>query len=87
VVSPYHLALSQARADDLNSGLHQMLGHAKDRQGWARELRETHILLLQLDSDYGLNWIWGDCGSLEFWIKRSDLAARHFGAVIVKMVA
>ena len=35
------------------------------------------MLLLQIDSAKGFA-CWGDWGSLYFWIKRSDLAARRF---------
>lgn len=39
-------------------------------------------LLLQIDTDEaGPGWMWGDCGRLYFWIRRSDLAARAFDRV------
>ncbi len=39
------------------------------------------VLLLQLDTDEsGPGWMWGDSGTLFFWIRKQDLAARNFGA-------
>jgi uncharacterized protein YwqG len=35
-------------------------------------------LLLQIDSDDDPGWMWGDWGRLYYWIRRQDLAARHF---------
>lgn len=35
-------------------------------------------LLLQIDSDDKLGWMWGDVGRLYFWIRQHDLDARHF---------
>lgn len=35
-------------------------------------------LLIQLDSDDDLNVMWGDCGSLYFWIRESDAKAQRF---------
>jgi uncharacterized protein YwqG len=39
------------------------------------------ILLLQIDTDDNVNWMWGDCGRLYFWIKQADLVAQKFDAV------
>ena len=56
---------------------HQMLG-------WGREVQDVvhrhqdDVLLLQLDTDYGIRWMWGDCGVTQFWINSDDLAARRF---------
>jgi len=38
-------------------------------------------LLLQLDSEDAMNWMWGDCGRVYYWIRRDDLAARDFDRV------
>ncbi len=35
-------------------------------------------LLLQLDSDESQGWMWGDMGTLFYWIRKQDLAARRF---------
>ncbi len=40
------------------------------------------VLLLQLDTDeQGPGWIWGDSGSLYFWVRRPDLARLDFSNV------
>jgi uncharacterized protein YwqG len=39
------------------------------------------MLLFQIDTDEdesGPGWMWGDCGTLYFWIRRQDLAAKRF---------
>lgn len=42
-------------------------------------------LLLQLDSDDDLDWIWGDAGMLYFWIRKQDLEKRDFSNVWCEM--
>ena len=38
-------------------------------------------LLLQIDSeDENTDWMWGDCGRIYYWIRRSDLRDRKFDA-------
>jgi uncharacterized protein YwqG len=47
----------------------------------AVELRETAKdwqLLLQVDSDNNPMMMWGDAGTIYYWIKREDLAQRNF---------
>lgn len=39
---------------------------------------EDWQLLLQLDSDDRAQMMWGDCGRLYFWIRRTDLLGRAF---------
>ncbi|WP_203791215.1 YwqG family protein [Paractinoplanes rishiriensis] len=36
------------------------------------------ILLCQIDTDDDVGWMWGDVGTLYFWIRRQDLAAADF---------
>jgi uncharacterized protein YwqG len=36
---------------------------------------------MQLDTDYGMDWMWGDCGVLQYWITPEDLAERRFDRV------
>jgi uncharacterized protein YwqG len=36
------------------------------------------MLLLQLDTDDDLGFLWGDCGRLYFWIRHQDLDNRRF---------
>lgn len=38
-------------------------------------------LLLQIDTDEGPGWMWGDVGRIYFWIKRNDLASLRFDDV------
>ena len=38
-------------------------------------------LLLQVNSDREADWMWGDLGTLYFWIRGADLAARRFDNV------
>jgi uncharacterized protein YwqG len=35
-------------------------------------------LLLQLDNDDDLDWVWGDEGRLYIWCREQDIAARRF---------
>jgi uncharacterized protein YwqG len=35
-------------------------------------------LLLQLDSEDELDWMWGDAGTLYFWCRKQDIAAARF---------
>lgn len=56
---------------------HRMLGATTD--GPDRD----HVLLMQFDSDKGMDWMWCDVGVVQFWIKKADLAALHFDDVIV----
>lgn len=51
-------------------------GLMADRLGWAGQ---SWLLLLQLDSDDGLGWNWGDEGRLFFCIGDQDLSAGEFG--------
>ena len=39
------------------------------------------ILLLQVDSDEGVDLMWGDVGAIYYWIRSDDLARRHFDDV------
>jgi uncharacterized protein YwqG len=36
------------------------------------------LLLLQLDTDDEIGWMWGDVGTLYYWIRRQDLPAGRF---------
>ena len=62
-----------------------MLGAAQDIQGAPWRMKDSHILLMQFDTDDGLNWMWGDCGVLQYWITPADLKAWRFNKVIVTM--
>jgi hypothetical protein len=39
------------------------------------------VLLLHLDTDDATEMMWGDAGTLYFWIHQDDLAARRFDKV------
>jgi uncharacterized protein YwqG len=39
------------------------------------------MLLLQVDTDDEVGWMWGDCGTLYYWIRRPDLLAGRFDRV------
>ena len=39
------------------------------------------MLLLQVDTDDKAGWMWGDCGTLYYWIRRPDLLAGRFDRV------
>jgi uncharacterized protein YwqG len=36
------------------------------------------LLLLQLDTDDAIGWMWGDVGTIYYWIRRQDLIAGRF---------
>lgn len=65
------------------AGRHQMLGEGRNVQGAPERFRQSHVLLMQFDTDYGLNWMWGDCGALQFWITPGDLSNGRFDKVQV----
>jgi Domain of unknown function (DUF1963) len=70
------------RPDRISCTLHQMLGYGTEIHGEVRERADSHILLMQFDSDNGFGWMFGDCGVAQFWITPEDLAARRFDCVI-----
>lgn len=39
------------------------------------------ILLLQIDSDESIDLMWGDVGSIYYWIRHEDLARQRFDSV------
>ena len=59
---------------------HQMFGTADTVE--ASENREGQHLLLRLDRDNAVNWLWGDSGA-HFWIKPEDLENQRWGNVEV----
>ena len=64
---------------------HSMLGAAKNIQSAPERMKKSHILLMQFDSDYGMDWMWGDLGVLQYWITPEDLKKRQFDKVVVTM--
>jgi uncharacterized protein YwqG len=53
-------------------------GYKDSRAKQLKAGRSDWILLLQLDTDDDAGMMWGDCGMLYFWIKRSDLQESRF---------
>ncbi|EET48326.1 DUF1963 domain-containing protein [Thalassobium sp. R2A62] len=54
---------------------HMMLGN----KGMATNpTAGTGVRLAQFDSDYALQWMFCDCGIVDFWISEDDLAALNF---------
>jgi uncharacterized protein YwqG len=43
-----------------------------------REQSSNWRLLLQLDCDDGLEWMWGDGGMVYFWCREDDIGERRF---------
>lgn len=61
---------------------HQMFGYGFDYQYRPKEC-EGKLLLLQLNTDYSMFWMFADCGNIHFFIDPDDLAAGRFENVIV----
>ncbi len=66
---------------DFSHTRHQMLGIGRDIQGFASEIREQQVLLMQFDSDSGINWQTGDVGAFYFAIDPEDLMNRNFDKI------
>lgn len=64
----------------IDSRYHQMLGNTRSTQE-AEPIVRDQVLLLQLISDYGVDFMFCDCGEIEFWIGLDDLSARNFANV------
>ncbi|SHE50876.1 Uncharacterized protein YwqG [Seinonella peptonophila] len=63
----------------LSNLTHQLLGSPIAQQPWYQvENPEQKTLLLQLDSDRQIEMIWGDCGTVYFFISPEDLKKRDF---------
>ncbi|MDR2007042.1 MAG: DUF1963 domain-containing protein [Acidaminococcales bacterium] len=56
-------------------------GYEDERAEALAKSRGDWTLLLQTDSDNDTEMMWGDGGSLYFWIRKDDLAARNFDDV------
>lgn len=75
------VACEGLRNKTLRTFHHQMLGHAPASQEPARGIDDDKVLLLQLVSDPGTDFMFCDLGEIEFTISRNDLAARRFDRV------
>lgn len=75
----FHLPLrSSPDGTDFDITRHQMLGNAHIAQDISKQLSSSAVLLLQLDSDAGMLWSWGDEGQFQFWMTCDDLAKKNF---------
>lgn len=66
---------------------HRMLGLGRVVQVAADEMKESHVLLLQLGTDAALDWLLGDMGPLQYWITPDDLAAKRFANTVLTIEA
>jgi hypothetical protein len=82
VADAFHLSSVQRGEDKdwYDFGFSQMLGHAPAAQD-AKAADDPDICLLNIASDKGLGWSFGDAGECSFWITPADLAARDFSRV------
>ncbi len=61
---------------------HKVGGYAFFTQDDPRRADDPMLLLFQLDSDEGMDLMWGDMGVGHFFIREKDLAARNFSRVL-----
>ncbi|EGF91415.1 hypothetical protein ABI_28310 [Asticcacaulis biprosthecium C19] len=64
---------------------HQMLGIVPNREEVMEDLSRTHLLLMQFDSDPGMEFELANGGTCQFWITREDLTALRFDRVVVTL--
>jgi uncharacterized protein YwqG len=82
VADEFHLSSVQRGEDKdwYDFSFSQMLGHAPAAQE-AKAADDPDICLLNIASDKGLGWSFGDAGECSFWITPADLAACDFSRV------
>lgn len=61
---------------------HKLGGYAYFTQDDPRRPEDPMLLLFQLDSDEGMDLMWGDMGVGHFFIREKDLAAGNFARVL-----
>lgn len=61
---------------------HKIGGYAYFTQDDPRTAADPMLLLFQLDSDEGMDLMWGDMGVGHFFVREKDLAARDFSRVL-----
>ena len=61
---------------------HKIGGYAYFTQDDPRRADDPMLLLFQLDSDEGMDLMWGDMGVGHFFIREKDLLARDFSKVL-----
>lgn len=72
----------EAAARSLRSNRpHRMGGYHDGVQSDAIERPTNQLLLLQIASDDGMDWCWGDVGAYYFWIRPQHLDAGDFSGV------
>lgn len=62
------------------NGTHQMFGLGTQVQVAVEDHFHDH-LLLQLQSDQMMGWMWGDVGVIQFWISDEDLNSQNWNRV------
>jgi len=77
-VAPIPEAIVTALALRHDAREHHLLGNGDVVQVAAEEMKERHILLLQLGRDPEMDWLIGEMGPLQYWITPDDLRARRF---------
>lgn len=83
---PDHRLLGKAEADRGTMLEYCIAGYAAKHAGRSTSPEEWR-LLLRIDSDDELGYVWGDCGVLYVWIREADLAARNFADVWAVMIS
>lgn len=78
-VDTYGIAVAASRRW-IETKHHQLLGHAPTSQDIGSRSSED-VLLLQLVSDRGVDFMFCDCGEMQFWIDADDLVAKRFDRV------
>ena len=56
-------------------------GHKDPRAPSLKAGAKDWKLLLQLDTDDDIGWMWGDVGTLYFWVREQDAQAGDFSRV------
>lgn len=74
--------LTDAYAKAVKADGHKIGGYAYFTQDDPRRPDDPMLLLFQLDSDEGMDLMWGDMGVGHFFIREADLAARDFSRVL-----
>ena len=64
---------------------HRMGGYHDGVQSDAIEGPQNELLLLQIASDNGMDWCWGDVGAYYFWIRPQQLEAGDFSGVEMRL--
>lgn len=82
VAAEFHLSRVQRshERDWYTFEFSQMLGHAPAAQD-AKPADDPLVCLLNIATDRGLGWSFGDGAACSFWITQTDLAARDFSRV------